>query len=453
MPETFKLSTDKMKRDLIEMVGPERVVIRVEEEKRRYRLHAPIVVFPSEEREIEQILGWAYKNDVRVSPQGGGTKDAFGHPGDGTDVILSLRNMSGILQHSAGDLTVTVLPGTTLNELQQALDKEGQFLPLDPAWGEQSTLGGIVAAGASGPKRAMYGSARDYLIASRICYPDGTLIRTGAKVVKNVAGYDMNKLFIGSMGTLGVFTELTFKIRPIPVYAGALVIHTPDLLKLRKLQEMLLDSQLEPSAVEWVNGRLGARIFGVTFESPILLVSFEDVERSVRFQTNWLRNACGSLGVKVQEQIEGYGKTGDVLSGLREHLPNSKDIPDDKLVISVKLLSMIAEVPDVYEFVQNSADEKGLPLDFHGGLYTGISRATIWADIEQQGEVFEWLRSVQSFVGRLNGRSVIEVAPRNIKESLNVWGAEAEDWILMKSIKHKIDPKRILNPGRFVGGI
>lgn len=453
MQARVKLTTDKMERDLIEMVGPENVAaVRVERE-RQYRLQAPIEVFPDEERQVGQIMSWASANQIRVAPRGGGTKDAFGCPGDEVDVILSLRQMSGILHHSVGDLTVTVLPGTTLRELQQALGREGQFLPLDPAWEEHSTLGGIVAAGASGPRRAMYGSARDYVIASRICYPDGTLIRTGAKVVKNVAGYDMNKLFIGSMGTLGVFTELTFKIRPVPACSGALAIGIGDLPKLRELQEMLLDSQLEPTAVEWVNRRLGERIFGGALEAPALLVSFEDVERSVQFQLNWLLNACASLGIVVRERFSGHEETEAVLSRLREHLPNSRGISDDKLVVSVKLLSMIAEVPAIYEVAQQSADERGLALDFHGGLYTGISRATVHADWGQQREVLEWLSAIESHLGERNGRSVIEVAPRSIKQKLNVWGAEAEDWSLMKGIKNKIDPMRILNPGRFVGGI
>jgi glycolate oxidase FAD binding subunit len=453
MPETVKLPTGKIKHDLVEIVGPENVAFGRGERDRQYQLQAPVIVFPDEERKVEQILGWASKHRVRVVPQGGGTKDAYGHLCDEADVILSLRKMSGILNHSVGDLTVTVLPGTTLSELQQALGKEGQFLPLDSAWGEQSTLGGIVASNASGPKRAMYGSVRDYVIASRICYPDGTLIRTGAKVVKNVAGYDMNKLFIGSMGTLGVFTELTFKIRPIPGYAGALAIRSPELLKLRKLQEVLLDSHLEPSAVEWVNRQLGARIFGRAVDSPFLVVSFEDVERSVQYQLNWLFDACESLGVHVQERITGHKETQALLSVLREHLPNSNDIPDDQFVVSVKLLSMLADVPAVYEVAQYAAEEKGLILDFHGGLYTGISRATVRADWGQQKEVLEWLRAVEAFLNQIDGRSVIEVAPHKIKMMLNIWGAQAEDWHLMREIKNKIDPLRILNPGRFVGGI
>lgn len=452
MPEAVKLTTVKMKKDLIGVVGQEHVAARGEEGEQQYRLQAPLVVFPSEERDVEQILGWAYTNHVRIAPQGGGTKDAFGHPGDGTDVILSLKKMNGILHHSVGDLTVTVLPGTTMCELQQALGKEGQFLPLDPAWEEQSTIGGVIAANASGPKRARYGSARDYLIASRIVYPDGTLIRTGAKVVKNVAGYDMNKLFIGSMGTLGVFTELTFKIRPFPAYAGALVVRAADPLKLRMLQETLLDSQLESSAVEWVNWRLGSRIFGSVLEGPVLLVSFEDVERSVLFQLNWLKNVCDSLGVTILQQSLGREETNAIFTRMREQLPNSKDIPNDELVVSVKLLSMIADVPAIYEAVQNAADKKGLALDFHGGLYTGISRATVRADWAQQPEVVEWQRTVEAFLWKIHGRSVIEVAPHKLKQQLNVWGAPSGDWSLMKGIKNKIDPKHILNPGRFVGG-
>jgi glycolate oxidase FAD binding subunit len=453
MPERVKLTCDNMKQDLIGMVGSENVAIRNVDSEQQYRLKAPLVVFPDEEQKVEQILGWANQNQVRVAPQGGGTKDAYGYPGEGADVILSLKKMSGILQHSVGDLTVTVLPGTTLSELQEALGKEGQFLPLDPAWGEQATLGGIVASNASGPKRAMYGSARDHVIATRICYPDGTTIRTGAKVVKNVAGYDMNKLFIGSMGTLGVFTELTFKIRPIAAYSGALAIRIQDLSKLRMLQEVLLDSHLEPSAVEWVNKQLGSRIFGRAVDSSFLLVSFEDVERSVEFQLNWLKNASDGLGIHVQEEITGHTATQALLSVLREHLPNANEIPNDKLVVCIKLLSMIADVPVVYEIAQQAAVERGLLLDFHGGLYTGISRATIRADYGQQREVYEWLRTVESFLAGLNGRTVLEVAPDKMKLMLNVWGAESEDWKLMKAIKHKIDPMRILNPGRFVGGI
>jgi glycolate oxidase FAD binding subunit len=453
MPETLKLTTDTMKHDLIDRVGTENVVVRGEEKERQYRLQAPLVVFPCEERHIEQIMGWACANHVRVAPQGGGTKDACGHAGDGTDVILSLQKMSGVLHHSVGDLTITVLPGTTLYELQQALGKEGQFLPLDPAWEKQSTIGGIIAANASGPRRAMYGSARDYLIASRICYPDGTLIRTGAKVVKNVAGYDMNKLFIGSMGTLGVFTELTFKIRPIPAYAGGLVIGPADPIKLRKLQESLLDSQLEPSAAEWINGWLGGQLFGNAFDGPVLLVSFEDVERSVMYQLNWLKSACDSHGIAVRHQILGREEMEAVFSRMRERAPNSAALPDDKLVVSVKLLSMIAEVPDIYEAVQKAANERDLTLDFHGGMYTGISRATIRAEWGQQQKAVEWLNAAHALLGQLQGRSVIEVAPCRIKASLNIWGAEAEDWNLMKGIKSKIDPQRILNPGRFVGGM
>ena len=166
---------------------------------------------PTNERQVAELLHLAAQNSRHVVPRGGGTKDGLGLCSAPADMKLSLTGMAGILHHSVGDLIVSALPGTTLRELQTALGKEGQFLPLDPPWSEEATLGGIVAANASGPKRSLYGSARDYLIATRVAKPDGSIIRTGAKVVKNVAGYDMNKLFIGAMGTLGVFTELTFK--------------------------------------------------------------------------------------------------------------------------------------------------------------------------------------------------------------------------------------------------
>jgi len=454
MPETAGRTSDEWLPELTGIVGAERVAVeRAAGKVSQYALQAPAKAFPGEERDVERLLGWANANRVRVAPQGGGTKDALGHPGDGVDLIVSLTRMSGILHHSVGDLMITALPGTTMREIQDTLAEQGQFLPLDPAWEERSTVGGVVAANASGPRRAMYGSARDHLIAARVVYPDGTLIRTGAKVVKNVAGYDMNKLLIGSMGTLGILTELTFKIRPIPAFTGAALVQAADPEQLRELQRRLLDSPLEPSAAEWFNGRLGSWVAGTALDGPALLVSFEDVERSVQYQLNRLNEMCDECGATMREQWRGRDAANALFRRMRERLPSAADVADEELAVAVKLLSSLSDVPAIYEHAQRSADARGLTLEFHGGLYTGIGRAVVRTDWGRRPDVAEWMSSLEAFIARLGGRTVVEIAPRDLRLRWNVWGAPSADWTLMKGIKHKIDPNRILNPGRFVGGM
>ena len=147
---------------------------------------------------------------------------------ESADICLSLADYTGIIEHVPGDMTITVKAGTPFKEVQRYLAGFNRMVAMDPYAGDQSTIGGIVAANDSGPKRLGYGSARDSVIGMRLVYPDGKVIRAGGKVVKNVAGYDMNKLFIGSMGTLAVMTEISLKLRPIAKYASTAIIQIPD---------------------------------------------------------------------------------------------------------------------------------------------------------------------------------------------------------------------------------
>src|SRR5699024_5693105 len=180
------------------------------------------------EDDISNVLRYANEHEKTVNIISGGTKRGYGGAMKEADILLSLAGCEGIVEHSIGDLTLTVRPGTTLKEISDRLAEHGQCLALDPSWPELATIGGIISANESGPKRLLYGSARDLVIGTRIVYADGRVIRTGGKVVKNVAGYDMNKLFIGVMGTLGIISEITLKLRPLPKYEGLSLLHFPD---------------------------------------------------------------------------------------------------------------------------------------------------------------------------------------------------------------------------------
>ncbi|MEX2414762.1 MAG: FAD-binding oxidoreductase [Paenibacillaceae bacterium] len=415
-----------------------------------YKLSAPIIVTPGNENQVAAILQFASERSIHVVPQGGGTKDACGLCSTPVNIVLSLKNLSGILHHSVGDLIVTVLPGTTLQELQETLAQKGQFLPLDPAWPMQSTLGGIVASNASGPKRALYGSVRDHLIATRIAFSDGKIIRTGAKVVKNVAGYDMNKLFIGAMGTLGVFTELTFKIRPLPTSSG-LIMLSATTNKLLELQATLLDSHLEPCAFEFASASSVNELLNIN-DSAIFIL-FEDVEPSVNYQIEWVLDTAKRLGMDVLQTYEGLDQTEPIMERLREIVANANDTEEDCTEVGLKLLSTISDVPNITQFLEVLSHREGLDLRYHGGLYTGISHVRLSSNLSHDDSMILSIKNIRTYLEEHGGHAIIEFAPRYIRSAIAVWGNSNEGLDIMRGIKQKFDPTNSLNRGRYAGGI
>lgn len=437
---------------LREIVGPDLAVEqRAEDNTSAYTIGSSLIVAPETEEQVSRILQFASSNGYSIVPQGGGTKDAWGGHSGQTDILLSMKNMSGILHHSVGDLMVTALPGTTVDTLQEALRQAGQFLPIDPSWTKQSTVGGMVAANASGPKRALFGSARDHLIATRVALADGTVIRTGAKVVKNVAGYDMNKLFVGSMGTLGVLTEVTFKIRPLAVATGLLIFQSKENKDWKHIQEALLDSQLEPCVAELASPELANRLCGSP--EPAIVVLFEDVEPSVRYQMEWLKSFAADLGLKPAWECRGRDETEPLIEHLRKIIPSANNIVPDRLVVSLKLLSSMTEVSDIYEFAMNTAAQSGFKLQFSGGLFTGISYCTIDTEPHRTQDIIQWIHGMNAYMDQIKGAAIVALAPVQVRSAVAVWGSTREDGGLMKDIKQQLDSTNILNRGRFVGGI
>lgn len=443
----IKPGTDEIIEKLIQITGAEHVTVHDETEASDsiYQTRAKATVFPIDEEQVVQIVSWANEHQLSVVPQGGGTKDAYGQYTEQADIILSLKKMSGILHHSVGDLIVSVYPGTTLKELQDTLRKEGQYLPLDCPHEEDSTIGGIVAANVSGLKRGMYGSVRDHVIATRIVYPDGRLLRTGAKVVKNVAGYDMNKLWIGSMGTLGILTEITLKIRPVPVDSSFAMFSFSDWEQVTRFQQQLLNTQLEPCALELFEQSIGSE--------PNVIVTFEDVAKSVAYQLDEVKKIAVECGLTVREEGTGFEVSEPKLYSMRQWEPNAKVAPNDRLIIALKMTSLLTDVTPILEKTRTWARELQLPYFVRGSLMTGITKAFVDVEWGQEAEVMQWIERIQEMMQSLKGHCVIEFAPHSLKNNVSVWGPERADFQLMRGIKRQIDPNGILCPKRFVGGI
>ncbi|UFJ42705.1 FAD-binding oxidoreductase [Brevibacillus humidisoli] len=411
---------------------------------------AAYTVCPQTEQEIATVLSYANKHSLTVIPQGGGSKRGFGGLVEQADLILSLSRMTGITEHSVGDMTVTVRAGTTMDQLNEYLSQYGQMVPLDPFWPQYATIGGVIAANDSGPKRCRYGSARDWVIGLRLVYPDGRMIRAGGKVVKNVAGYDMNKLFIGSMGTLGVISELTLKLRPLPQQESLMVIgFPPDQPEhARSFVLSLLDSPLEPTSLEWLSPAVMMRLSNRV--GPGLAVAFEDVASSVAYQEKWVIDHLPQAADCERLTGEEARSWWRCLAQLPPIAQDHQSHDPEKTRISLKIGSKNMDVLTIVDQCQRLAEAIGLDVEAHGGLAHGITRVHA---IGEKQQLSSYVAQTRSVVEQRGGYAILQHAPLEMRQQLLVWGAEPAYFPVLKRLKEAIDPKGTLNAKRFVGGM
>ncbi|WP_342670202.1 FAD-binding oxidoreductase [Bacillus marinisedimentorum] len=421
---------------------------RIEESSEIHALgnNGKTVVYPESEQDIAEVLMFANDNNLKVGIGGSGSKRGFGGTEENSDIFLSLKQFKGIVEHSLGDMTMTVKPGTTMKEINEYLSGHKQKLSADPRWPEYATIGGVIAANDSGPKRLKYGSARDYVIGLRIVYPNGKVIRTGGKVVKNVAGYDMNKLFIGSMGTLGVISEVTLKLRPIPKYQSIILISFSEqsFKKAPDYVKQLHDSTLEPVSMELLNPELAIATGGKARHT--LAVSFEDVEEAVRYQAEWLKNNRPS-GTELQVLS---GEDAEAWWNDFAKIPPAGCLEDDNEVLSVKIGSKNADVFPLVSASEEFAARHLLNVKVHGGTGHGISRVYASGNPEN---FIPFLKELRAEAESRGGYAIADHMPLAQRKELDIWGGNITYRPLLEGIKKSIDPNSILNHKRFAGGL
>src|SRR4051794_37494386 len=229
---------------------------------------AAFVAHPTSTAEVTALLRTCADRDLTVGVRGTGTKLTWGAPPHRLDVLLDLSGMDRVIEHSAGDLIVSVEAGVQIASLQEVLSPSGQRLAIDPvtASGELGTVGGLIATGASGPLRLASGGVRDLLIGITFVRADGVVAKAGGKVVKNVAGYDLGKLFTGSWGTLGVITEAVFRLHPVPPAQRWVTVPAADAAAVGAVVQAVLHSQVVPSALEVDRREDGTAEVGVLLE-------------------------------------------------------------------------------------------------------------------------------------------------------------------------------------------
>ncbi|TDL75862.1 FAD-binding oxidoreductase [Rhodococcus qingshengii] len=403
-------------------------------------------ISPKTEEEIFTVLSYANTKGHSLFIMGNGTKRGYGGLLEKADILLSLAQYTGIVEHNPGDMTLTVKSGTPFQEIQNYLAPYNQKIPLDPFYPKHATIGGIISANDSGPKRVGYGSARDNVIGLRMIYPDGTFITSGGKVVKNVAGYDMNKLFIGAMGTLGVVSEVTLKLRPIPKYESILFVSFPEnnLEEIQAFAVKVLDSMIEPISLEILTPSLAGKLTNIN--QYTLLISFEDVKSSVHYQENVIRSFTPektTLTSLSQNEAKSFWDK------FYLHQPNGlTNLPPTVAVLKIGVTNI--DVIKIIKEAELIGDTCHVSIEAHGGFGTGLTQMTIRGASD---DVVSAIRLIRDQAVDLGGYAIVKHLPFSLRKIVNVWGDQTASHFLFEGIKQKIDHNQIMNPSRFVGGI
>jgi glycolate oxidase FAD binding subunit len=392
-------------------------------------------VAPASAAELAEALRAADTKGEAVAPIGGGTQLHLGMPPARLDLVIETTQLDKIVEYEPADLTVTVEAGMRLAELQRLLGKQGQFLALDPPAASGATLGGLMATNASGPLRFAYGTARDLVIGTRVANPDGTVTHAGGRVVKNVAGYDLNKLYIGSLGTLGIITELSFKLAPIPPASATIVGQFAQLDDARGIINAVVHSPLSPVAIELLGPRAAAAA-GLP-EAMLVVFRIGGYPQAVERQAGDLSTLVGE---HAGQRVETSDTVWDDLAQMR--------VSAQRRDVLVKAAAPLAESSRLVEILERHFSG----LDPVVWAYAGNGIAFAACDALSEPETLRDLRTEVAQLGA-NASLVVERCPTALKRAFDVWGDPGSSLGLMRALKAKLDPKNTLNPGRYVGRI
>ncbi len=385
------------------------------------------VVAPGTASEVAQVLRHCSAHGLAVVPRGGGTKLGLGNRPQKVDVIVSTERLTRLIEHSWGDMTATVEAGCTIGSFQQTLKDHGQRLATDPLWPDRSTVGGLLATAHSGTLRMRYGAVRDLVLGIEMALSDGSVVKAGGTVVKNVAGYDLCKLVIGSLGTLGVITRAVFRLHPIPVAVATYSTVLGAAAQANKLALAILDSHLVYA---------GLQIRAEQDGEIAVDVRFEGIPES-------LQDQCAKLSRLAAGHS--FTESSDSVWMARQKLFDNRGSS-----VVCKCCVLPARVGALCDAVFRQAQTAGVASTV---VVQGNGVGDVRLDGGSPQQQVAILKALRWELDRLEGTLIVQQCPVAIKEGLDVWGTPKDGLPLMQLIKQKFDPARILNPGRFVGAI
>jgi glycolate oxidase FAD binding subunit len=444
------------------------------------RLMPKAVAFPTNTKMVAELVRCAVRGGLAVVPWGSGTKMSMGNPPKRVDLVVNTSGMNHMLDVDTANLTITVEAGVKFRDIQARLATEedrcylplenlvaepgeficsdrshsGCFLPLDPPFSEKATIGGIVATNSSGPRRLLYGLPRDLVLGIRFVTPRGEIVGAGGKTVKNVSGYDVSKLMIGSQGSLGILCEMTLRLLPLPESMGTLVFAFERFADAGGFAASVLSTKLLPAAVEVANRAAleSMELRGILDMGPgsyFVMVGLEACSEAVARMAMELPamakhfNPKGHTSIQESKHRSLWLAVGELQSRLAQRYP---------ALVGLKLNYPLSDWKRIFEFAEQTLQRNRMAhtLLCHAGC--GVSLINILLDPEAgSGEnPKEAVQSLMSECRNAGGNLVIQRAPADLKRSLPVWGEMGADLVLMKRIREELDPSCLMNPGRFI---
>src|SRR5581483_5297737 len=381
-----------------------------------------------------------------VVPWGGGTLQHLGNLPTRYDAVIQTTNLNQVVDYAYDDLTATFQAGMTLAEIERVLAEHGQFLPIDVPHPEHATLGGVLATGVNGPLRLRYGPARDFMLGNRFAIVEGHVIKAGSKVVKNVAGYELHKVQAGAFGTLGIITEATFKLFPKPTAETSLWASFDQLNNARTAVPKIWNLSTPPLAIELLDANTARLILPNASGAWHLAVRFGGSKAAMAAARDLSAQVARENGARSADAVNDvsqlWHEIADLPKTLRESAPDTVmvqvSVPPKELANALRILFDTAST-------LNLAPPR---------MFSHAAVTDIYASFGGDMSAFEVLvKNLRAQLHDLHGHLAVTNAPTMLKNKIDAWDEPGASFQLMQSLKRKVDPNNILNPGRFVGGI
>jgi glycolate oxidase FAD binding subunit len=438
------------------------------------------VAFPSKTDQVSALMKIAFNEGWAVAPWGAGTKIATGNPPNRLDLVICTKRMNHMRDVDVANLTLTVESGVRFRDIQARLATQedrcylpledlvtesgdvicserthsGCFFPLDPPFSEDATIGGVMAANSSGPKRLYYNLPRDLILGAKVVAADGSIVGTGGKTVKNVSGYDISKFMLGTYGSLGIICEMTLRLLPLPESMATAVFSFLDFASASTFADTVLKTTMLPAAVEFMNAEAFDALAGETLPGMrkgcfVVAAAFEHFKPAVermKDEFSKVAKAHGSTGERIigeDHHASFWLKVGDIMP---------VGAKTDAGYVTIKLNYPIAAWKDLVETALEAFERRGFKprLLVHSGSGVSLISTDIGSD---GGNVAGVVKNLLASCRREGGNLVVQYAPADLKKDLPVWGETGSDFVVMKRLKQRLDPRSTMCPGRYVGGL
>ena len=426
------------------------------------------VVSPSSEDQLSRVVAQANADGTALFPRGGGTRIDLGGVPSRPGIVIDMTGIDQVVAHNYADLTATFQAGITMRQVSETLSQHGQLLAVDPPLPGRATLGGTLAAGVSGPLKWHFGHPRDTVIGMKVVQPDGQVTKSGGQVVKNVSGYDMSRLHVGGLGSLGIILEASFKLTPVPMYEKTIVAAYRSIEGAQSTALGIFNSHLMPLAMTAFDASAARRIGMETEPSRWhLAVRLGGRSRTLDRQVDDVTSICGKADSYELESMEGRSAE-RFWQSLRDLGWDSESAPLLGIHVSalpsdlVKIVSAVDQTQcpaldpsivtqpafgavDIFWYIRNPSPDNR-PVG-------ALREAPPPDDTSQADELRRMISQFQRSITQIGGSAVVQRCPPEIKRDIDVWGGEPPGIETMRRLKKQYDPNNTMNPGRFVGGM